>query len=236
LALWIALASDGRSSTESMQAVAQALWRHMAQGVRDARLGDWVSYRVDGGGGRVSFWRFSVVGAEKDPLRGHALWIEIDIGQERELVAPLAQVKALVARELGLSRPGVLRLWLALGADKPQEVSPDKLAQLFTAGLREHPWIPAIDEVVRAGSEARLMTLAGTLPAVPIEIFQRGVLIQRFWISRRLPLLHLAKIEIPAIGHSVEVSGFGVDARARMPLPAPATPGLEAQAVRDVLP
>ncbi|HXN40822.1 MAG TPA: hypothetical protein VN918_03470, partial [Myxococcaceae bacterium] len=218
-----ALVSAGRARAgQSTDSVADALLRHMAEGVRDARPGDWISYRTDAGNGRVSFWRFSVVGAEKDARGRDSLWIEIELGQHGDLRAPLAQIRMLVARQTGLSSEGVTRVYVALGVDRPQEISPEQLRTLL-------PSLPESDRsllpsdadwaTVRPGSESRLMTHAGTLPAIPIETYRQGSLVQRIWISHRLPLLHLAKLEMPGIGHAMEVTGFGDGALPRMVLP-----------------
>ena len=204
--------------------VAEALLCHMAQGVRDARPGDWISYRTDAGNGRVSFWRFSVVGAEKDARGRDSLWIEIELGQHGELRAPLAQIRMLVARQTGLITEGVTRVYVALGVDRPQEISPGQLPAILPTGHEEDRGLQsdAGEATVRSGTEHRLMTYAGTLPAIPIETYRQGSLVQRIWMSHRLPLLHLAKLEMPGIGHAMEVTGFGEDARPRMVLPLPA--------------
>ncbi len=217
--LW---AGAGRAST-SVEAVSQILMRHMSQGVHEAKPGDWISYRVNAGGGRVSFWRFSVVGAEKDSRGRDAIWIEIEVGQHGELLAPLAQIRILVAHEAGLTPRGVTRVFVALGADQPREIAPDELDRLLPPGAalgRKLPTPMDSLDTIRPGPEIKLMTLAGTLPAVPVEIYRQGSLVQRVWMSYRLPLLHLAKLEIPAIGHAMEVNGFGLNASARLILPA----------------
>jgi hypothetical protein len=220
LALCAMLSADGSSSDVFGDSVSNVLLRHMIRGVSAAAPGDWISYRANAGGGRVSFWRFSVVGAKKDLLGRESLWIEIELGEHRDLAAPLAQMRMLVARDTGLSSGGITRLFVALGADKPREISPDQLSRILQSeGNRPSKSIGAGGETIRSRPESRLMTQAGTLPAVPIEIYQEGVLLQRIWMSYRLPLLHLAKLEMPAIGHVMEVIGFGTDAQPRMVLP-----------------
>ena len=215
-----AAGADGSMAAEaigSVDPVAQALIRHMSHGASDAKRGDWISYRTDAGGGRVSFWRLSAVGAEKDALGRDALWVEVELGQHENLRAPLLQMKMLIARGEGLGADGVTRLFVAIGADPPQEISPDRLHTLWRsppAGAHG----PG-EEIIRTRDERRLMTHAGTLPAIPIEIYHRGSLIERIWMSHRLPLLGLAKLEMPSIGHAMEVTGFGHDAVPRMILP-----------------
>ena len=209
--------SMAAGAISSVDPVAQALIRHMAHGASDAKRGDWISYRTDAGGGRVSFWRLSAVGAEKDALGRDALWIEVELGQHQDLSAPLLQMKMLVAIGEGLGAEGVTRLFVAIGADPPQEISPDQLHTLWRLPPA-HAHGPG-EEIIRAREEGRLMTHAGTLPAVSIEIYHSGLLIERVWMSHRLPLLGLAKLEIPSIGHAMEVTGFGRDAVPRMNLP-----------------
>jgi len=222
LALCAVLSVETSGPSLFSDSVTHVLLRHMMRGVSAAGPGDWVSYRADAGGGRVSFWRFSVVGTEKDSFGRDSLWIEIELGQDRDLRAPLVQIRLLVVRDTGLSNEGIARLFVALGADKPHEVSPEQLGRI----LQSVPNPPARSiatggETIRSRPETRLMTQAGILPAVPIEIYQEGSLLQRIWMSYRLPLLHLAKLEMPAIGHVMEVIGFGTDAQPRMVLPDP---------------
>jgi len=135
LTLCAALVSAGRvKASPANDSVAEALLRHMARGISDARPGDWISYRTDAGNGRISFWRFSVVAAEKDARGRDSLWIEIELGQHGDLRAPLAQIRMLVARQTGLTTEGVTRVYVALGVDRPQEVSPEQLRTLLPSG------------------------------------------------------------------------------------------------------
>lgn len=68
------------------------------------------------------------------------------------------------------------------------------------------------------------MTPAGTVTAVPVEVMYRSTVIKRTWVSREIPILQLAKIEIPRISHALEVAEYGVNAKPRMLLPDPKTP------------
>ena len=68
------------------------------------------------------------------------------------------------------------------------------------------------------------MTPAGTVTAIPIEVMYRSTVIKRTWMSREIPILQLAKVEIPRIAHALEVFEYGVDAKSRMLLPDPKTP------------
>lgn len=83
------------------------------------------------------------------------------------------------------------------------------------------------------------MTLAGTVAAVPVEVVMKNTVIKRMWLSREIPLLNLAKIEIPGIGHAMEVAEYGIDAKPRMRIPAPDAPKIKleyADAILDDLP
>lgn len=133
-----------------------------------------------------------------------------------------------MAKDAGLSEQGITRLIVATGFDRPQEYSPEALA----VALRRAPQAsraartPALGETptIRSGRERQLMTLAGTLQAVPLEVRYRSTVIKRMWMSRDIPVLQVAKLEIPGIGQAMEVRDFGVNARPMMPMPAPDAP------------
>jgi len=202
--------------------VVRSLMEHMSRGVRATQVGDWVTYKLDGGGKRVHYWRLAAVGQEKDRLGRDALWIEIDLGTHPAMAAPLAQMKMLVAKETGISAQGITRLIVASGFDPPQEYSPEALA----LALGKEPTAPRPGAAsagprptIQSGRETQLMTLAGTVPAVPLEVRYRSTVIKRMWMSREIPVLQLAKVEIPGIGQAMEVRDFGVDAKPLMPIP-----------------
>ena len=73
------------------------------------------------------------------------------------------------------------------------------------------------------------MTAAGTVAAIPVEVMFRSTVVKRLWMSRQVPVLHLAKLEIPAIEHSMEVRDFGIDAKPRMVLPGPDDPKIRVE-------
>ncbi|MCY1021975.1 hypothetical protein [Pyxidicoccus sp. MSG2] len=218
----------------------KALMDHMSRGARASRVGDWVTYRMDGGGARVHYWRMAVVGQEKDRYGRDAVWMEVEFGTHPAMRAPLGQMKMLVA--LGESndprRHAITRLIASAGYGKPQEYSQEALE----AELKKNEQAPAPDEaarakaapepaltaayrpVVRSGKEARLMTHAGTVTAVPVEVVMRSTVIKRMWMSREIPVINLAKIEIPGIGQSMEVAEYGVDAKSRIRMPQPNEP------------
>ncbi|HLL84237.1 MAG TPA: hypothetical protein VK420_16360, partial [Longimicrobium sp.] len=137
----------------------------MPSGPLAARVGEWVTYRMEGGGeGPASFWRMAVGGEERDNRGREAVWIEMELGQQRELAAPLAQWRLLVARQAGLSAEGVTRLQVALGFDRPREVSPEALPAFFGAAVPLPPAsAPSAAVKVREGAPVPLMTPAGTL-------------------------------------------------------------------------
>ena len=112
---------------------------HLAKGLRTTQVGDWVTYKLDGGGARVHYWRLAVVGEEKDKLGRDALWLEMEMGTHPAMRAPLSQIRMLIARGQGggaaFDPSGVTRLIVAIGFDKPQEYSQEALDWALT----KHP-------------------------------------------------------------------------------------------------
>src|SRR5215218_4854401 len=106
----------------------RTLVEHMSRGIRATKVGDWVTYKLDGGGSRVHYWRLAAVAEQKDAQARDALWIEIDIGAHPAMAAPLGQMKLLVAKDAGLNAQGITRLVVATGFDRPQEYSQEALA------------------------------------------------------------------------------------------------------------
>jgi hypothetical protein len=208
----------------------KTLLDHLAKGLRATQPGDWVTYKLDGGGARVHYWRLAVVGEEKDRLGRDALWLEMEMGTHPAMRAPLSQIRMLIARGNGVAfdAAGVTRLIVAMGFDRPQEYSQEALDWALARPPRTAPARPPqrLPEppVVRSGQETRLMTPAGTVTAVPIEVLYRSTVVKRTWVSREIPILQLAKIEIPRIAHALEVFEYGVNAQPRMLLPDPKTP------------
>ncbi len=204
----------------------------LEQPLDDARVGDWVAYRIDGGPTRHGHWRLAVVGEEQDARGRPAFWLEIELGSHASLSAPLLQFRMLVAKGTGISSDGVSRLIVVFGHDRPQEVDPSAIGRVLFGGSAAEP-IPEGqnghsasqgDLIVRHGKELRLLTLAGTVSATPVELWYQRTLVQRFWISAEVPVLHLARIELPATAHSMEASGYGHDAKSRVGEPDLATP------------
>lgn len=196
----------------------------------DARVGEWVTYQMDGGP-QPGFLRLAVVAEQKDTLGRDAVWVELEFGQHPELKAPLAQFLLLVARDSGLRAEGVSRLFVTQGFEKLQEV--DTAALPFFLGTPgKQPPRPALPppraqlplgqgSTVRRGPPTRLMTLAGTVTAEPLEVRHRQLVLKRYWVSREIPILRLARLEFPPIRYSLEVRDHGLDARPRLVPPAP---------------
>ncbi|WP_224360382.1 hypothetical protein [Hyalangium versicolor] len=222
----------------------KSLMDHLSKGLRTTQVGDWVTYKLDGGGARVHYWRLAVVGEEKDKKGRDALWLEMETGTHPAMRAPLSQIRMLIARGNGTAfdPEGITRLVVAMGFDKPQEYSQEALDWTLTKhpSPQAPPAAPAgrLPEppVVRSGQETRLMTPAGTVTAVPIEVLYRSTVVKRTWMSREIPILQLAKIEIPRISHAMEVVEYGVNARSRMLLPDPKTPQVKLEYAEKAFP
>jgi hypothetical protein len=230
------------------------LLAHMSRGMRAAKVGDWVTYRMDGGGARVHYWRLAVVGEEKDKLGRDAVWLEMDMGTHPEFRSPLGQMRMLVARdEAGeIQYDAITRLFMAGPFNRPQELTQEALDHVVKTQQQEReareqrkaaraaatpvPANPSARPVIRSAKEARLMTHAGTVSAVPVEVVYRTTVVKRMWMSREIPLMHLAKIEIPGIGQTMEVAGYGIDAKPRMVLPLPETPKVRLEYADRVFP
>jgi hypothetical protein len=196
----------------------------------DARVGEWVTYQMDGGP-QPGFLRLAVVAEQKDAQGRDAVWVELELGQHPALKAPLAQFLLLVARDTGLRTEGVSRLFVTQGFEKLQEV--DTAALPFFLGTPgKQPPRPALPSpsarlpvgqgsTVRRGPPTRLMTFAGTVTAEPLEVRHRQLVLKRYWVSREIPILRLAKLEFPPIRYALEVRDHGLDARPRMVPPSP---------------
>ena len=213
--------------------VARTLMHELAKGLPPAAVGQWVTYRLDGGLNRSGYWRLSVVGKQRDEQGRDAVWVEMELSQTAKMVAPLFQMRMLVANRGGLQADGISRVIVAAGVEKPQELDARAVHVLNerpSAGPAspdsEAEHLSRADVHLRAGKARKLMTLAGTLEAVPVEMLYRDTVVERFWMSRQVPVLQLAKIEMPAIDQSMEVRDYGLDARPMMHLPDPSAPKL----------
>jgi hypothetical protein len=212
-----------------MGPASQALISHMQKGMSQTKVGDWVTYELNRGDGHPYYWRLAVVGEEKDEKGRDAFWVEIDTGDHHALKAPLSQMRFLVAKSTGLSDEGITRMMVTFGYEKPQELDAKALEFMKNdRGVPDEPGptptaadVKAAQFSVRTGSESQLMTAAGTVRAVPVEMKLKNTVLKRIWMSAQIPVLHVAKVEIPAIGHSMEVRDFGGAASGRMVLPGP---------------
>jgi hypothetical protein len=196
----------------------------------DARVGEWVTYQMDGGP-QQGFLRLAIVAEQKDAQGRDAVWVELEFDQHSELKAPLVQFLMLVARDTGLRAEGISRLFATQGFEKLQEVDADALPFFLGTpqkdGSRSALPPPTArlpvgqGSTVSRGKPTRLMTLAGTVTAEPLEVRYRQLVLERYWVSRQLPILGLAKLELPPIRYTMEVRDYGLDARPRMVPPAP---------------
>ncbi|NMO21752.1 hypothetical protein HPC49_38420 [Pyxidicoccus fallax] len=229
------VAAPSRAAGGPPPPAVKTLMDHMARGARDSKVGDWVTYRMDGGGARVHYWRIAVVGQEKDRYERDAVWLEVEFGTHPAMRSPLGQMKMLVA--LGEEHPtrhAITRLIASAGYGKPQEYSREALEQALSEEKQRNtgdedeprpaPKASRPVPVVRSGKEARLMTHAGTVSAVPVEVVLHSTVLKRIWMSREIPVIQLAKVEIPGIGQAMEVAEYGVDAKSRIRMPLPNEP------------
>ena len=215
----------------------KALTQALAQPLTQAKLGEWATFRVDGGNERVHFWRLAVVGEELDVKGRPACWIELEMGQHAAMKAPLLQLRMLVARSVGMTQDGVTRVFTAVGTEKPKELTDEAVLHLFAPEQSSPAPGPAarpiVDLTTTRGQPTRLLTLAGTVSATPIEVRLRSTMVKRIWVSEQIPLIHLAKLEIPAIAHTIEVRDFGINATSQMALPAAGSPKIQLEKYDD---
>lgn len=217
----------------------QALYQQLAHGLPPAAVGQWVTYALHGTGGRDAFWRLSIVGKQKDEKGRDAVWLEMEMGQHPNFVAPLFQMKMLVANQGGLRFDGISRAVLAIGAGQPQEVDPKSLAETnkpsrpASASARHTALYNGAEISFRAGKHRPLMTAAGTVDSLPVELVYRQTVIQRYWVSKEIPVLQLAKIEIPGIEDSLEVRDYGLNAKPLIHFPDPSAPKISLEATPE---
>lgn len=204
--------------------------------ITSGKVGEWVTYRLKSPR-MVSFLRIAVVGEERDVRGRPAVWVELDAGGHHAMEAPMVQLRLLVARGSDLDGEGITRAFVALATGKPQEVEPAGLEEMFRAEkLPANPPKTFEHLKVDARSPIRMMTLAGTVSARRVDLMIGPHVIQRYWTSDQIPLLKLAKLEIPAASQAMEVRDYGVDARPRMVLPNPDERKLNIEPGGDVPP
>src|SRR5690606_20856451 len=81
------------------------------------------------------------------------------------------------------------------------------------------------------GEAQRVMTQAGSVRAEPIDLFYRGTRVRRIWMSPEIPVLGLAKLEIPGSGYIMEARDYGIGAEPMMALPKPGSATLSLEAI-----
>lgn len=208
----------------------RALLAHMAKGVPQTRVGDWITYRIYGASPhRTAFIRVGIAKGEKDRFGRDAQWIDVELGEHHKMKAPLMQVRLLVAPGASGDKPAITRGYFAHGTERVQELSPEALGWILTPEERDPQEVPTPKERaafdpsksrITTGKEQRLMTLAGTVTAVPVEVRYGSTVIKRIWVSRELPIMQLAKLEMPVVDHALEVREFGTGYVSEMILPA----------------
>ena len=224
----------------------RALIQHMAKGLPEVKVGQWVTYRVYGAHElRTAFIRVGVAGEERDHLGRDAYWLDVEMAQHHKMRAPLMQARLLVAKNPKDGEEAITRAYFAWGAERVREMTPEALAGVVEpkdparhASVAE-PQDRAMDPSrsrITTGKEQRLLTLAGTVTAVPVEMRYGQVVLKRVWVSREVPILNLAKLEMPAIDHAIEVREYGANFVSEMILPAPGQPKLGVEAFSDTPP
>jgi hypothetical protein len=165
-----------------------------------AKVGEWVTYRLEG-----RYWRIAAVAHDAE-----GLWLELEFGDHPALKAPMAAFKLLVSGDR------VSRAILALGADAPREIPPADLQRFFPRDPPRGP--PPVDPsiAVKTGRLQPLLTSHGTVTARPVEVRLRTTVIKRLWLCDAIPLLGLAKLELPALGYAMEAYDWGSDAQPRV--------------------
>ncbi|MFY2557734.1 hypothetical protein ACN469_08910 [Corallococcus terminator] len=248
----IAVVLMAASARAEQGPAAREVMSHLSKGARSARVGDWVTYRFDGGAGgmRIYYWRMAVVGEEKDKQGRDAVWIEMEAGTHPAMKSPLMQMRMLVAREGEQIRyDAISRLFVGGPTDRPQEYSQEALDHVLKKMDQQDqddkvpdpeddkdPVPAGLKPVLRSSKEMRVMTLAGTVTVVPVELMVKKTVIKRMWLSREIPLMQMAKMEIPGIDHSMEVAEYGIDAKPRMVLPPPSAPKIRLEHADSVFP
>lgn len=194
----------------------------------NAKSGDWVTYRVSGDGGRASFWRMAAVGEERDNQHRPAVWIEVEVGESRELAAPLARMRMLVAQNQEVSAASVSRLIVAVGVEPPLELDAEARARF----LEDAPLGASAERRAVSVREARrgwTMTRMGTLAARTVEIRIDGQAVERLALSNAVPLLGLVRLELTHAVYAMELDGYGHDAKPRIEIPEPASPRIRVE-------
>lgn len=192
-------------------------------GVLDrARVGEWVTYRADGGGARVSYLRLAVVEAAVDSQGRAAVWVELEVATHPDFTSPLARLAVLAARSEGLARGGVTRFILAAGAGAPEEVPVERLDGFLPPALREvttgQRTAPRTASTVGLPRriERVVSTHAGTFTASCFDAVSDSVTLHSVCTHPAVPLFGWLVWELPSVGHSLRLHAYGTAARRRM--------------------
>jgi hypothetical protein len=153
------------------------------------------------------------------------LWLEIELGTDSSFVSPMAQLRMLVPHVLDLEQKDVQRLIVGIGGQKPTEFEPTTvlLANASDERIRPAPTRQSV-QLDKVGNAVDIQTRAGPVRASPYRLIHGGKVIQVYWLSPTVPLLHLAKIEIPKLEQSLVIHDFGTDATSRVSLPSVNSP------------
>ncbi len=211
MAVWLMLAAAAPLPGAGL--VAEGLQETLSS----ARVGQWVTFELSGSD-RPYFWRIAAVAEQRDDEGRPAVWLELELGSHPAMRAPMVQLKLLVARGGGLDARAVSQAFIAFGADRPRALAQRDLPRFFA---RDNPVARAAtplsrDLHVRRGEPTRLLTFGGTVTATPVETRFRDTVIKRFWLCDAVPLLHLAQLELPALGYALEARDWGLGAKPQM--------------------
>lgn len=204
----------------SSPAASEDALRSAARVAGATKVGDWVTYRIDGGPGRGAFWRMAAVEEQKGVHGEDLVWLEVELATSPSFAAPMAQFRMLVPHVLNFERQDVQRLLVGFGEAGSEEVGAGALDESLS--LRESPTARPPVSVQRDESFGVVQTQTGPVKALRYRLVQAGKILQIYWVSAEVPLLHLAKIEIPGLDQALVVHDFGTDARSRISIPDPA--------------
>ena len=202
--------------TAAPEGAAQVLLAPLQTGTASARAGQWVTYQVTTASGLTVFLRLAAV---KDEPAEHAIWVEVEAGLTAGMESPLLQLALLCERDGDRLTGRVRRAFAAVAHEPAAPLPPALLAKArMEAPSDDRP--PPADFRFRLGAPQDLATRAGRLTARPWELVYKGQVVKRMWMSDAVPLLHLARIEVPAVGQRIDLHDAGEGAEPRVKLPA----------------
>ncbi|MFN0064001.1 MAG: hypothetical protein ACKVPX_15950 [Myxococcaceae bacterium] len=182
-------------------------------GVPPVRVGDWVTFRAQTDSGD-HFFQLSVVGVvAADAATGSAATLEIAFhaGVEPQMRSPLVSLRLrwplaadgrLDSEAIAVAAASVFG---GAFAPFPRPFRPDS-ARLVGSVHRGR------GHVVRREEGVAVKTGRGWVRSVEVDLVYNSRVVQRMWMSDAVPLLSLAKLEVPALGYAVTVVDFGRDA------------------------